>query len=563
MNVIERFINTIANNKFLFFFLWLAIISLYLPAYKAGFYSDFYDTLKHYQDAEFIDFLNREGFKNQSLYQITQLLLYILIFVFGFHPIPWFLLFTALHVLTGFLIFRFFSTYLKMIGWEKAKTIALVGVILFLISPIAAEVVIWKASFHYYIAISIIFLILNWLLTYLKTEQRKYIWFIGILYFLSSYMLELFYLTPAFVFLVIFALKFSKKISYLLFRKSLLNIFLPLSLIWCLHLITYYFIYGKWIAHYEFNLGHAFTLGNAISQLFMYFIHILSMESFLPMDQRLKIYNFTKMPWVVIVNAILLFGTIIWGVWKYRLMNVKAQFLFLIFILCLTSCILVIPMWFNTVTMITNDRYYYLPSVFLFLFFSIIILKGSKYKAIRYLVMGLYMTTSLFATFSIVMTYRASAKIQFGLLDNYKWQDADTVLFLNLPNNYNGVFLFPADTLDVFNSHLSVFGYDTIKGKAYDVSSYNMQNPWDGAHVIVKDSLRLEVTPNQYGCWWWYRTLGAYDYENDFYTFTLINNGFSYLLDFKKKPSNNTVILIQNGDQWREIDMSKINEEQW
>lgn len=563
MRLLSKWWNQLSGYRYLFFFLWIAIILLYLPAYEAGFYRDFYGTIKHFQEATFLDFINREGLKNQSLYQGTQFLLYTLLTVLGHHPIPWFLLFTGLHVLTGSLIFKFFTAFLEWIEVQEARPWILVGIILFLISPIVAEVVVWKASFHYYIAISIIFILLNGLLTYLKTETSKHLWWMWGLYFLSSYMLELFYLTPAFVLLIVIVLKWVGKINFRLFKKAIINVFLPFSLIWVLHLMTYHFIYGKWIAHYEFDLEHAFIPANALSQLLMYFIHIISMEAFLPMNQRLAIFDFTQLKGVRIFFALSLIFTVVLGIWKYRKLKGSTQLLWLVFMMSCMSSVLVLPMWFNTLTSITNDRYYYLLSVFLFMGLSIIVLRGKRYKTIRFMIMGLYLTLNLVATFSIVLDFRNSAKIQWGLLDHFQWQEADTVLLLNLPNNYNGILLFPADTLDAFKGHLKVFGYEPMKGQIYEVSSYNMQRFWDGAHVVVKDSWQLEVTPNQYGCWWWYRTLGAHDYENELYRFTLTNEGFSYRLDFKKPLGDGTVILFQNGDQWKEVDRSKINEEQW
>jgi len=129
---------------------------------------------------------------------------------------------------------------------------------------------------------------------------------------------------------------------------------------------------------------------------------------------------------------------------------------------------------------------------------------------------------------------------------------------------YKGVFILSAEKRSNFATHYSIFGDKKFDGKFYDVLAYNMTGRYDGAHVTVLDSVNIKVSLSQDGGWWWYQSLGAADYENDMYSVKLTDGGQSYILTLKQKPSGGTVLLyLVGGDNWKEVDMTKINVEQW
>ncbi len=126
----------------LILYFWIGIMLIYFPAYQAGFYTDFKDTLEAYKQYGFVDFINRKGIDNLNLYQATQVLLYCFISLFKTNPVPWFLLFTAMHAFNGYLIYKFFIRFFNKLGWVTARTPVLFGVVFFLVAPSAAQVVI-------------------------------------------------------------------------------------------------------------------------------------------------------------------------------------------------------------------------------------------------------------------------------------------------------------------------------------------------------------------------------------------------------------------------------------
>ena len=147
-------------------------------------------------------------------------------------------------------------------------------------------------------------------------------------------------------------------------------------------------------------------------------------------------------------------------------------------------------------------------------------------------------------------------------MDNYKWEDAPVVLILNLPATYNGVGIVLSHVPSDFTEHMRIFYNRPAKNNVMDVSGYNMQHPWDGAHVTVLDSNKLKVTLNQWGSWWWKGGFGAQNYENEYYSVNFTDVGHEYEVTLKKLVPG-MVILYQQGMQWRVVDMAKLGVEQW
>ena len=101
-----------------------------------------------------------------------------------------------------------------------------------------------------------------------------------------------------------------------------------------------------------------------------------------------------------------------------------------------------------------------------------------------------------------------------------------------------------------------------INNTVYDVLSYNLTTPEDGAHITVANDSTLHVTLNQWGTWWWFAGKGGYSYENADYKLNLIDLGHWYELTLKK-PSQNYLLLYETGGKWKVVDMSKRNEDQY
>jgi hypothetical protein len=75
--------------------------------------------------------------------------------------------------------------------------------------------------------------------------------------------------------------------------------------------------------------------------------------------------------------------------------------------------------------------------------------------------------------------------------------------------------------------------------------------------------MKFKVILNQGGSWWWFKAIGASDYENELFKVSFLDNNFSYLLELKTHLSEKSKILFHANLEWKELDRSKIGEEQW
>ncbi len=549
----------------LFLLFWLMILVLYALSWRNGFYMDFIASIENMDRLPFFEYINQADVTvTASFYQVTQSLIYFLLKIFGIHPLPWFLLFTALFAFTGVLIFQFFKKFFSISGWQVPPLLPLFGVLFVLFAPISAEVVVWKACLQYHPAAIVIFSILIWTLRFIETKDKRYLFFIIISYAISTMMLEIFYLTPAFVFAISLSLLMAKRISAQQFKSVLLKIFVPILMIWCLYLLTYFFIFDKWIAHYNIGISNSFEPVNLLGKLYKIVLHVLFFEYLLPFNHRRTVLEFVSQPGFVVPFTLLITFLLIWGLIKYNKLSPRLRMIILLFLLGIVSCLIVIPLSFNDTNLVYNDRYYYLPSIFLFMMLACILLPSTyPYKWHRLIIPVAYLVFSIAITSSFVLKFRNASKMVSALTHNYQFQDADTVVLLNLPNNFDGIFMIPAFESDHFNIHYAMNTGDSLKSKIYNVSSYNIKSPYDGAHVVVLDSMKFKVILNQDGSWWWFKAIGASDYENELFKVSFLEHNFSYLLELKAPLSARSKILYHANLEWKELDRSKIGAEQW
>ncbi len=549
----------IQNKYLLFLFFWILALTLYGPAYKGGFYEDFCEFAEKYKTLPFPAFLNLTP---SSLYQGVNLFHYIFLQLFDLAPLPWFLLFTALHALNATLVFFFFRNFLGMHGLFQNKIIAFAGSLIWLLSPVVCEAVIWKATSHYLTSTALIFSILNITLLWLKDHKGQRLACIYILYAISTTLLELFYLTPVLIALTITALYAGKASGRALFKK-ILAIAGPLILIWCLYYLIFSLASHKTTARADFDISEVLAPGYVISRLLKYLFYIIGMEFLFSPEARKMLHQFTEYQGVWIITGAAVLFYLMWGCFKYRNWSPGSRAIFSLFLLTGCSCMIILPMWFYDTFPYQGSRYYYFPGIFFYMLFATVIVQAIPARKISRVILLAYWVACICAAYLLILNVRGASTVFYGLIKNFKWQQKKEVFLLNLPILQNGVGIIGSDNPSNFAYHMRIFRNDTATAEIFDISSYNMTTRWDGAHVTVLDSLQIKVTPNQYGSWWWHAGFGASDYENDRYKVTFIDNGFSYLLQFKKTPGKDAVILFQVGDQWKEVDRARWNEEQW
>src|SRR5688572_22745660 len=139
------------GKRYIFFLFWIIILISYIPAYRAGFVFDFLGWQRAYAKGTFYDILNCFGYP--ANHQLLQLINYSFYRVFHLSPLPWYLLFTAVHACNGYLLYKLviqISNYWKS---HVPSLLAAGGVMVFLLHPYAVEPVVTKVCIHYLLSL--------------------------------------------------------------------------------------------------------------------------------------------------------------------------------------------------------------------------------------------------------------------------------------------------------------------------------------------------------------------------------------------------------------------------
>lgn len=556
------YISITSNSKWMFLVLWCAIDLIYLPAYKAGFNGDFEGLLDYYNKYSFLEFINSKGFNVKSFYQVTHIQLYALISFFGTYRIPWYLLLTGLHALNATLIFTFSKRFFIDFKVPNGIMIAMGGALLFALNPNVSEVVVWKGGYHYLPGVLTQLLILGLTQSYLKTGTKKYALYVSILFLISTFTLEIFYLTPWFCLFVILAYKWKNLILKDRFTAALKYIFLPQISLFILYLIAFKLRFGSWIAHYGTTGDLSFTTEQLMPKFPKYLATLLAFSSHMPYEVSHPFYDYLNKPAVYYSCYLLSFLLAAMALLVFKKLPSKLQVASVLFGIMMFCMAIIAPIFFDETFQLYNSRRCYELSFPVYMLLSLGIFSLFPATKFSKVLLIIYLTAFSLMTIKKAFEWRHANALQMAVLKNYKWQKNKKVLILNMPCYYKDIRVIPTSKWDEFQENLSVFKLDTSQYKMQYISSYNMNSVWDGAHVIMQDSSTLKVTLNQWGSWWMYDLNGAQDFENEDYKLEMKDVGHEYILHLKK-PAMEFTILYQVGEKWKQVNTEKIGEDQW
>jgi len=559
----ERLKTLLASRLNLWILLWAGIAFIYFPAWKGGFEQDFHGWLQMYTDYPFWDAINRKFAGINSFYQLTQLQLYGWTILFGTHPLPWFLLFTALHALNGLLLFRLTRNLLDFFDLPHSNWIALISCLFFLFNPGQTEVVLWKACYHYLIGIQIILWVLIWTLRYIQTGHAKWAWMANLLMLLATLTLETWYTIPWLILVLAVTCRRGLLITAKQFRDVFRHLIGPMFLIFGSYLLIYHARFGQWVAHSAYRQPDDHNLRMLSGRIWSYEFHLLALGRFFPEHYRQWFYTHISENGIATLFLVLiLIGLAIFFLVRLPRSGPVLRVCCLFSGWALIALIVVIHFLPESLMYIRNDRYLYYSALFQSVILTVLIFQILRQRArLRMILISLLLCIYLGLTSFLVWQWRSSNKVFWGIQDNFHWNNSPQVLLLNLPGVYNGAGLILASIPDDFSEHLRIFYHLPNRHNIYDVAGYNMTHLWDGAHVQVLDSLHLKVTLNQWGTWWWYGGLGAVDYSNEIYQVHFTDPGHEYLLSLKQRPPGQ-VILYNVGTSWKQVDFSN-HGEQW
>jgi rod shape-determining protein MreD len=538
--------------------LWILTFIIYLPAAKAGWVIDSAGWLYNIRNLKFWNYINNSQSGIPSLYQFTQFATWIFYKAFNANPYAWHTLQVTMHAINSFLLFLVCKQLFFDSGAKNGQAIALWGAILYTVCPHISEVIVWEAAYHYLQGFLFILLILYWLQKFQHQPSKKYAWLAGIIFLCSTYSLEIFYLTPWFCLAFILYYRYVLDYDKTIFKKALLWFVVPQLVMFVMHLIVLMVVYSHF-AHIANNLFHPFSV--YISRPPEYLFHVVFLGRFFSDATRKQVYD------ALISNAgLIIFYNIIVLIWcslvsRYTKMGSKGRVGILLFVCIMISMVILMPLAFPEFAMVFYDRYTYFLDAFVYMLFAMLV-SYIPVKVIRIVVLSAYALLNLYFTTIVNLNWKRSAYIDNRLLKEMPNPGNKTVVLLNIPQNMNGIPMIGAQRDGAFKKSYNLFVDKNLNNKIYEASAYNMTTKNDGAHVLVVNDTVLRVTLNQWGTWWWYEDYGGRSYENDDYRLIMRDPGHWFDIQLKH-PSSDYELLFQQGDQWKVVNMKKMNEDQY
>ncbi len=389
----------------IFFLLWLLTFILYLPAVKAGWVIDASWMVYYYRHQDFFDYLNRAQSPLPSLYQFTQLVTYVFLKLFDTNVYAWHTVQVTLHAIDCWLLYVICKRLMIDTGVNSAAQISLTGVMLFTICPHISEVIVWEASYHYLQGFFLILMSLWCVQQYHYEQEAKYAWISGILYFLATYSLEIFYLTPWFILSMAAYYRFALGYHKAIFRKVLLLFFVPALLLFFQHLAVLYTVYSHF-AHLPDSVIQ--PISSYLSKPPKFFFHVLVLGRYFPAGARDYIYTVCEAKWFLAIfyGAYLISCIYLFAKWKQLTAMEKPGMLFFVWVLLSVIIIMPLPFPMGGLLMF-YDRYLYLLSAFAFMQLAFMAYRINK--TVRKTLLVLYVLPQLFCTLQLNVYWKHSA----------------------------------------------------------------------------------------------------------------------------------------------------------
>jgi hypothetical protein len=218
--------------------------------------------------------------------------------------------------------------------------------------------------------------------------------------------------------------------------------------------------------------------------------------------------------------------------------------------LFVSGIMLIIPvsnLYFYYLQYSENDRYTYLPLVFLMPWLLLILWQSRIGKVAA----GLYVIACLAGNVVMVRTWEHSTKAYWYHIQSFPEPVKPKVFLLNVPDNFKGTFMFrnigKDSSFDEVLHHMRKSGY---QGKIYDVFQYNMTSLSNDFIVTRESPNIIKVEFDQWGNWWWRNGVGGQNYRNEEYI--VKEQGKWYTVEFLK-PMEDAQVFYFTPDGWQEV----------
>lgn len=553
--LLTRIADRLAKKQgYTFCFFWIVTFLLYIPAAKAGFVSDTTGWFQSLIEDSFTDYINRTRFSVKSMYQLTQFNTWLIYQIAGINQWIWHIVHVTLHATVCLLLFRLCHRLFTNSSVEKPYWPAFAGTFLFCVSPYASEVVVWEASFHYMQALLFIFGILILVQRFQDHPSRQTAVGAGVLFFLSTFTHELFYLSPLLTLSLAVYYRIALRRDPQVFKRTLLWFTLPQVLLFLLHLLLFRLVYGGGVAHLGSQL-FSNPPGYFLVKPPWCFFHVIVWGRFFPQEIRMAVYDLFRTTGgaLAFYGTLLIIGAVI--LLRFRKMSHYWRLVSFMFLWLLMAQAILVPLWFPENLLVVGDRYLYLMLAFHAMLISLLLysIRATWLKQGLWVIVALI---SIYWNLKLSKKWYESEKVIAGIQNSPLIKPGKVKVLLNSPACIKGIPMIGATPEGEFRLMHNLFFKPVIKDTMLEVAAYNMISPEDGAHVEVMNDSMVKVTLNQWGTWWWRNgDFGATSYENDWFRLDLVDPGHWYYL-ILKHPADQYDLFYQKGSEIKVVDMA-------
>ncbi|OFX17345.1 MAG: hypothetical protein A2033_16685 [Bacteroidetes bacterium GWA2_31_9] len=467
-------------SLFFFLSLFLFILLLYYPSLNIFFFSDDFFWIQQYLNKGILDIKN--NFEDDFFLPFSHILQILEINIFGINPTLIHLLNYAILLLSGYFIYKNLIILFSHFSFENKNSIAIYSSLFFIVSPYNTEVINWFTAQSYMFS-SLFFLISFYFYIKFKISQKSNFLIVSLIILLLSFLSK-----EISVFNILFFFGF----EFLIFKNELKN-----KIKVCIYLILPFIIYFTlrvWLlkgfiggygvsTHMNFSLSllfHNFVSYNAkFLLLYRYLFPVLK--------------NFVNDPDFITNATIVIFIFslfIIFYIFKIKQYSFKTPIIkisIFTYILFIISLIPVINLETSFLQNIQSDRYGYFPSI-IFFTFLVIGIHLIFHNLIKHIIIIFILIVFSFFTYNTNITWKHANEISESfsnqIVNNIN-KGENNILILNIPDNYDGVYLFRNSLTDC------------IKLKLNNESNYNIKFlAFQNLSSKVKNTTTVEVKSN-------------------------------------------------------------------
>lgn len=545
MKSVERFLLSKNFPIFLFIISWIFVFAIYFPGHKAMLIDDGISGLWEMKRDGLNGYIHSYGMK--SYYHGYFGFLAIVYFLFGTNPLGWFIVFSAFHALNTTFVFKAFKNIYTAVSQQNGVWIALIGALLFLVSPYQSENIIWAATGHYAITLFVLLFGINWICDFFQSEKtiKSLLVFHG-LFILALLTLEISFFFPL-IFLMLFLILFIHQKNNVKAAEFLVKIFLPQLLFIGIYLFFYHLQNGTWIPN-RYDEPHSLNVAKLTTTLAQQTTKLFSFIHFTENKTREIVYKFCEHWKKTGIFLLAIFLIVSFIVFKKDKSKILTLWLFVF-----SGIILLYPFlesYFMYIFRIENDRYLYFSSVF-FLQAFVFILYYLK-PIVRIPVVLIYLSAFIYFIFPTVKSRRTSAKLYYNFIQKFPAIKSGRMILLNVPNYCADAYLFRAD----YRLPISIeaeYGIDISK-KIIQVASYYSVSEKDSFEVKKINDSTLFVNIKTNGGWWMKESIGLTDYENEYYK--LVKDEWcGFTLYFKKPIPIEDKIYYYSSGKFKQINL--------